>query len=52
MVVKGQDVDSIALGNTLNDPAFENRTFHYGLSKKTACQLIQNNSALDWDLVA
>lgn len=32
MVVKGQDVDNIALGNTLTDPAFENRTFHYGLS--------------------
>lgn len=32
MVVKGQDVENIALGNTLTNPAFENRTFHYGLS--------------------
>lgn len=32
MVVKGQDVDNIALGNTLTDSAFVNRTFHYGLS--------------------
>ncbi|MFW0120082.1 type I restriction-modification system subunit M [Rothia sp. P5764] len=32
MVVKGQEVDSIVLGNTLTAPAFEGRTFHFGLS--------------------
>ena len=32
MVVKGQPIDNIVLGNTLTDPAFEGRTFHYGLS--------------------
>lgn len=32
MVVKGQDIDNIVLGNTLTDPAFRGRTFHYGLS--------------------
>jgi type I restriction enzyme M protein len=32
MVVKGQSIDNIVLGDTLTDPAFENRTFHYGLS--------------------
>lgn len=32
MVVQGQAIENIALGNTLTNPAFENRTFHYGLS--------------------
>lgn len=32
MVTKGQGIDNIALGNTLTDPAFPHRTFHYGLS--------------------
>jgi len=32
MVVKGQPIDNIVLGNTLTSPAFENRTFHYCLS--------------------
>ncbi|MDO4916205.1 MAG: class I SAM-dependent DNA methyltransferase [Rothia sp. (in: high G+C Gram-positive bacteria)] len=32
MVVKGQAIENIALGNTLTNPAFEERTFHYGLS--------------------
>lgn len=32
MVLKGQAVENIALGNTLTNPAFEHRTFHYGLS--------------------
>lgn len=32
MVVKGQGIDNIVLGNTLTSPAFEDRTFHYGLS--------------------
>lgn len=32
MVVKGQDIGNIVLGNTLTEPAFRNRTFHYGLS--------------------
>ncbi|MFD5213925.1 N-6 DNA methylase [Microbacterium sp. NPDC058345] len=32
MVVKGQPIDNIKLGNTLTDPAFDDRTFHYGLS--------------------
>src|SRR5690625_5137439 len=32
MVVKGQPIDNIALGNTLTDHAFPNKTFHYGLS--------------------
>ena len=32
MVVKGQSIDNIVLGDTLTDPAFEHRTFHYGLS--------------------
>ncbi len=32
MVVKGQPIENIVLGNTLTDPAFEGRTFHYGLS--------------------
>src|SRR5699024_7142785 len=32
MVVKGQSIDKIVLGHSLTDPAFENRTFHYGLS--------------------
>ena len=32
MVVKGQPIDNIVLGNTLTNPAFENRTFHYCLS--------------------
>ncbi|QLD13178.1 SAM-dependent DNA methyltransferase [Microbacterium oleivorans] len=32
MVVKGQPIDNIVLGNTLTDPAFAGRTFHYGLS--------------------
>lgn len=32
MVVKGQPIDNIALGNTLTQPAFRGQTFHYGLS--------------------
>ena len=32
MVVKGQEVENVVLGNTLTNPAFENRTFHFGLS--------------------
>lgn len=32
MVVKGQSIDNIVLGDTLTNPAFRNRTFHYGLS--------------------
>lgn len=32
MVVKGQHIDNIRRGNTLTEPAFENRTFHYCLS--------------------
>ena len=32
MVVKGQHIENIVQGNTLTDPAFENRTFHYCLS--------------------
>lgn len=32
MVVKGQPIDNIVHGNTLTKPAFESRTFHYGLS--------------------
>lgn len=32
MVVKGQSIDNIVLGDTLTEPAFEHRTFHYGLS--------------------
>ncbi|WP_022870178.1 type I restriction-modification system subunit M [Yaniella halotolerans] len=32
MVVKGQSIDNIVLGDTLTEPAFEDRTFHYGLS--------------------
>lgn len=32
MVVKGQSIDNIVLGDTLTDPAFDHRTFHYGLS--------------------
>ena len=32
MVVKGQNIDNIVLGDTLTNPAFSNRTFHYGLS--------------------
>ena len=32
MVVKGQHIDNIVLGNTLTDPAFQDRTFHYCLS--------------------
>ncbi|KAB1643289.1 SAM-dependent DNA methyltransferase [Gulosibacter chungangensis] len=32
MVVKGQPIDNIVHGNTLTEPAFKNRTFHYGLS--------------------
>lgn len=32
MVVKGQPIENIVLGNTLTDPAFEGRTFHYALS--------------------
>ncbi|MDO4820623.1 MAG: N-6 DNA methylase [Rothia sp. (in: high G+C Gram-positive bacteria)] len=52
MVVKGRDVDNIALGNTLTDPAFENRTFHYGLSKKTIHPLIQANAGCKYALAA
>ncbi|MDJ1371888.1 type I restriction-modification system subunit M [Gulosibacter molinativorax] len=32
MVVKGQPIDNIVNGDTLMNPAFKNRTFHYGLS--------------------
>ena len=32
MVVKGQPIDNISLGNTLTQPAFRGQTFHYGLS--------------------
>lgn len=32
MVVKGQPIDNIVLGNTLTHPAFRDETFHYGLS--------------------
>src|SRR5699024_9315846 len=32
MVVKGQDIDNIVLGDTLTNPAFRSQTFHYGLS--------------------
>lgn len=32
MVVKGQGIGNIVLGNTLTQPAFRGRTFHYGLS--------------------
>jgi type I restriction enzyme M protein len=32
MVIKGQDVDNIALGDTLTADAFEDKTFDYGLS--------------------
>ncbi|MCT1545112.1 MULTISPECIES: HsdM family class I SAM-dependent methyltransferase [Kocuria] len=32
MVVKGQPIDNIVLGNTLTEPAFRGRTFHYCLS--------------------
>lgn len=32
MVVKGQNIDNIVLGDTLTNPAFRDRTFHYGLS--------------------
>lgn len=32
MVVKGQPIENIRLGNTLTDPAFSDQTFHYGLS--------------------
>ncbi|MCQ9368648.1 type I restriction-modification system subunit M [Brevibacterium sp. 91QC2O2] len=32
MVVKGQSIDNIVLGNTLTEPAFEKDTFHFGLS--------------------
>ena len=32
MVVKGQPIDNIVHGNTLTNPAFADRTFHYGLS--------------------
>src|SRR5699024_1616540 len=32
MVVKGQPITNIVRGNTLTDPAFEDRTFHYCLS--------------------
>ena len=32
MVVKGQPITNIALGNTLTNPAFEDQTFHYALS--------------------
>lgn len=31
LVVKGQSIDNIVLGDTLTNPAFRNRTFHYGL---------------------
>jgi len=32
MVIKGQDVDNIALGDTLTEDAFEDKKFDYGLS--------------------
>jgi type I restriction enzyme M protein len=32
MVIKGQDVDNIALGDTLTDDAFDDKKFDYGLS--------------------
>ena len=32
MVVKGQPITNIALGNTLTNPDFEDQTFHYALS--------------------
>ncbi|WIB43992.1 class I SAM-dependent DNA methyltransferase [Curtobacterium sp. MCLR17_058] len=32
MVIKGQDVDNIALGDTLTEDAFDDKTFDYGLS--------------------
>nr|WP_283775009.1 N-6 DNA methylase [Brachybacterium equifaecis] len=32
MVVKGQPIDNIVLGNTLTNPAFRGQKFHYGLS--------------------
>ncbi|GLI29860.1 MULTISPECIES: type I restriction-modification system subunit M [Brachybacterium] len=32
MVVKGQPIENIVLGNTLTQPAFRGQTFHYGLS--------------------
>ncbi|MCG7427434.1 type I restriction-modification system subunit M [Helcobacillus sp. ACRRO] len=32
MVVKGQPIDNIVLGNTLTQPAFRGRTFHFALS--------------------
>lgn len=32
MVIKGQDVDNIALGDTLTEDAFEDKNFDYGLS--------------------
>ncbi|PZO56717.1 MAG: restriction endonuclease subunit M, partial [Pseudoxanthomonas suwonensis] len=32
MVVKGQPIDNIVLGNTLTQPAFRGQSFHYGLS--------------------
>lgn len=32
MVVKGQPIDNIVLGNTLTNPAFRGRTFHFALS--------------------
>lgn len=32
MVIKGQDVDNIALGDTLTEDAFDNKKFDYGLS--------------------
>ena len=32
MVIKGQDVDNIALGDTLTEDAFEEKKFDYGLS--------------------
>ncbi|ROZ64286.1 SAM-dependent DNA methyltransferase [Kocuria soli] len=32
MVVKGQPIENIVHGNTLTNPAFEDRQFHYGLS--------------------
>src|SRR5699024_12570872 len=40
MVVKGQSIDNIVLGDTLTNPAFRNRTFHYGLSNPP--------SGVDW----
>ncbi|WP_245528744.1 type I restriction-modification system subunit M [Brachybacterium squillarum] len=32
MVVKGQPINNIVLGNTLTQPAFRGQSFHYGLS--------------------